>query len=113
LGGFLEASFRHYADGCHTHPVGYIEGWYVDPDLQRHGIGGRLVQVQENLIGLLMNLLENQIAIVTSGGNCIGREIALALVNPTSPEKVLTVGKVLGLRRKVASSTSVAVLAMC
>jgi len=96
LGGFLEASFRHYADGCHTHPVGYSEGWYGDPDLQRHAIGGRLVQVAEawarvqgcqemasdceieNLVSLQAHLaLDYEEA---DGGNCIGREIALALV---------------------------------
>lgn len=47
LGGFLEAALRPWADGCDTHPVGYIEGWYVDPDLRRQGWGGRLVQTAE------------------------------------------------------------------
>lgn len=47
LGGFLEANLRDYADGCATRPVGYIEGWYVDADLRRQGIGGRLVAAAE------------------------------------------------------------------
>ncbi len=47
LGGFLEASLRGYADGCETHPVGYIEGWYVDPDLRRQGVGRELVREAE------------------------------------------------------------------
>lgn len=47
LGGFLEASLRQMADGCDTSPVGYIEGWYVDPDLRREGYGQRLVQAAE------------------------------------------------------------------
>jgi aminoglycoside 6'-N-acetyltransferase I len=47
LGGFLEASLRHYADGCDTHPVGYIEGWYVDPGLRRQGVGRALVRAAE------------------------------------------------------------------
>ena len=47
LAGFLEASLRKYADGCSTSPVGYIEGWYVDPDLRRHGVGSLLVAAAE------------------------------------------------------------------
>jgi aminoglycoside 6'-N-acetyltransferase I len=47
LGAFLEASLRRYADGCDSSPVGYIEGWYVDPDLRRLGVGRRLVQAAE------------------------------------------------------------------
>ena len=47
LCGFLEASLREYADGCDTSPVGYIEGWYVEPAVQRQGIGRRLVQAVE------------------------------------------------------------------
>jgi aminoglycoside 6'-N-acetyltransferase I len=47
LGGFLEAGLRPYADGCDTKPVGYIEGWYVDADLRRTGIGGQLVRAAE------------------------------------------------------------------
>jgi aminoglycoside 6'-N-acetyltransferase I len=47
LGGFLEASLRQYADGCRTSPVGYIEGWYVDADLRRQGLGGKLVKAAE------------------------------------------------------------------
>lgn len=47
LGGFLEGGTRPYADGCDTRPVGYIEGWYVDPDLRGQGIGGELVRAME------------------------------------------------------------------
>jgi hypothetical protein len=42
LGGFLEAGTRKYSDGCDTSPVGYIEGWYVEPDLRRSGWGRAL-----------------------------------------------------------------------
>jgi len=45
--GFLEASTRKYAEGGESSPVGYIEGWYVDPDLRLHGIGRALVQAAE------------------------------------------------------------------
>lgn len=47
LGGFIEASIRYYADGCDTRNVGYIEGWYVDPDLRLQSLGRRLVAAAE------------------------------------------------------------------
>lgn len=47
LGGFLEAGIRKYAEGCETSPVGFIEGWYVDPDLRRQGWGGKLFAAAE------------------------------------------------------------------
>jgi GNAT superfamily N-acetyltransferase len=47
LCGFVEASIRPMADGCTTHPVGYVEGWYVDPDVRRKGVGRRLVVAAE------------------------------------------------------------------
>ena len=47
LCGFVEASLRPYVDGCCTRPVGYVEGWYVDPDMRRQGIGRRLVETAE------------------------------------------------------------------
>jgi GNAT superfamily N-acetyltransferase len=43
LCGFLEASLRPLAEDCTTHPVGYVEGWYVDPDVRRQGVGRRLM----------------------------------------------------------------------
>jgi aminoglycoside 6'-N-acetyltransferase I len=47
LCGFLEASVRPLADGCTTHPVGYVEGWYVDPDVRQSGVGRKLVEAAE------------------------------------------------------------------
>jgi aminoglycoside 6'-N-acetyltransferase I len=47
LGGFIEVSLRPWADGCDTHPVGYIEAWYVDADLRQTGVGRVLVQAGE------------------------------------------------------------------
>jgi aminoglycoside 6'-N-acetyltransferase I len=35
------------ADGCTTHPVGYVEGRYVDPDVRRQGVGRALVGAAE------------------------------------------------------------------
>jgi aminoglycoside 6'-N-acetyltransferase I len=45
--GFLEASLRLYVDGCATSPVGYIEGWYVDPQFRGAGVGRALVEAAE------------------------------------------------------------------
>jgi aminoglycoside 6'-N-acetyltransferase I len=47
LCGFAEAGERAYADGCESSPVAYLEGWYVDPDTRRQGVGGRLVRAVE------------------------------------------------------------------
>lgn len=47
LVGFLEVSLRNYAEGCHTHPVAYLEGWYVQPEARRRGIGTALVRAAE------------------------------------------------------------------
>src|SRR5687768_5938495 len=42
--GFLEANIRDYADGCRSRNVGYIEGWYVDEEYRRQGVGAALVR---------------------------------------------------------------------
>jgi aminoglycoside 6'-N-acetyltransferase I len=47
LAGFAEVGARAYADGCETSPVAYLEGWYVDPDVRRRGVGAALVRAAE------------------------------------------------------------------
>ena len=47
LCGFVEAALRSRADGCETSPVGYIEGWYVDEDARRRGVGRALIDAAE------------------------------------------------------------------
>ena len=46
--GYVEAGTRAYADGCRTSPVGYIEAWYVEPDVRRHGYGRALIAAAES-----------------------------------------------------------------
>ena len=47
LGGFLEASIRPIAEDCETDHVGYLEGWFVEPEARRSGIGRALVGFAE------------------------------------------------------------------
>lgn len=37
LGRFIKASLGMDAPGAKSSPVGYIESWYVDPDLRQQG----------------------------------------------------------------------------
>lgn len=47
--GFLEAGLRPHADGCDpSHPVGYVEGWYVVESQRRRGIGAALLRAAED-----------------------------------------------------------------
>ena len=48
LAGFLEASIRPFVEDCHSEHVGYLEGWFVDPEFRRGGIGRALVREAEN-----------------------------------------------------------------
>jgi len=45
--GFAEVSIRAYAEGCRTDRVGYLEGWFVEPQARRRGIGRQLVAAAE------------------------------------------------------------------
>ena len=47
LCAFAEVGTRAYADGCETSPVAYLEGWYVDADMRRRGVGAALVAAAE------------------------------------------------------------------
>jgi aminoglycoside 6'-N-acetyltransferase I len=48
LVGFLEASIRPFVEDCHSDHVGYLEGWFVEPDYRQNGIGGKLVRAAES-----------------------------------------------------------------
>lgn len=45
--GFAELSIRPCAEGCRTDRVAYLEGWYVEPEARRRGVGRALVQAAE------------------------------------------------------------------
>lgn len=45
---FLEASIRPFVEDCETDAVGYLEGWFVEPEFRQTGIGKRLVAAAEN-----------------------------------------------------------------
>ncbi len=47
LVGFLEASIRSHVEDCETDSVGYLEGWFVEDEYRRHGIGSGLVSQAE------------------------------------------------------------------
>ena len=47
LCGMVEVSIRPTAEECRTRDVGYLEGWYVDSDMRRRGVGRRLVEKAE------------------------------------------------------------------
>jgi aminoglycoside 6'-N-acetyltransferase I len=45
--GFLEVSIRPFVEDCETDHVGYLEGWYVEPEVRGRGIGRELVRIAE------------------------------------------------------------------
>ena len=47
LCGFVEVGSRPYAEGCASSPVGYIEGWWVDDDMRKRGVGRALIEAAE------------------------------------------------------------------
>jgi aminoglycoside 6'-N-acetyltransferase I len=47
LAAFLEASIRPVAEDCETDNVGYLEGWFVEENSRRHGLGRSLVDYAE------------------------------------------------------------------
>ena len=46
--GFIEVGLRSHADGCDpSHPVGFVEGWFVEEAHRRRKIGARLLREAE------------------------------------------------------------------
>ena len=48
LVGLLEASIRPYVEDCETDHVGYLEGWFVEPEFRKRGVGRELVRQAES-----------------------------------------------------------------
>ncbi len=48
LCGLVEVSIHREAPGCKTDRIGYLEGWYVDPDRRAQGVGRALVEMAED-----------------------------------------------------------------
>ncbi|MBI3788945.1 MAG: GNAT family N-acetyltransferase [Ignavibacteriales bacterium] len=47
LVGFVELSIRSHAEGCSSHRIAYLEGWFITPSARRKGIGKILVEAAE------------------------------------------------------------------
>lgn len=45
--GFLEVSIRPFVEDCESDSVGYLEGWFVEPEFRRTGVGSSLVRHAE------------------------------------------------------------------
>jgi aminoglycoside 6'-N-acetyltransferase I len=76
LAGFVEIGSREYAEGCDSNPVAYLEGWYVDPDVRRTGLGASLLKAAETWA---IEHGFSEIASDTELGNEIGLHAHLAL----------------------------------
>lgn len=46
--GFAELSKRPFAEGCNSSPVGFLEGWFVEPEFRRSGAGRALIAAAED-----------------------------------------------------------------
>ncbi|MCB1516216.1 MAG: GNAT family N-acetyltransferase [Hyphomicrobiaceae bacterium] len=41
--GFAEISERSVVDSCGNAPAAFLEGWFVEPEYQKQGVGGALI----------------------------------------------------------------------
>ena len=47
--GFVDVGLRSHADGCDpSHPVGFVEGWFVEQAYRHRGVGGCLMRAAED-----------------------------------------------------------------
>jgi aminoglycoside 6'-N-acetyltransferase I len=45
--GFAELSIRSHAEGCDAGQIAYLEGWFVDANARRRGVGRALIAAAE------------------------------------------------------------------
>jgi aminoglycoside 6'-N-acetyltransferase I len=48
LCGMVEAGVRPFANGVDEQPCAFVEGWWVDPDVRRIGVGRALIAAVED-----------------------------------------------------------------
>jgi len=48
LCGMVEAGVRPFANGVDEQPCAFVEGWWVDADVRRRGVGGALIAAVED-----------------------------------------------------------------
>src|SRR5690348_184300 len=48
LCGMVEAGIRPFANGVDEQPCAFVEGWWVDADVRRTGVGGALIAAVED-----------------------------------------------------------------
>lgn len=48
LVGFAEVSLRDWAEGCLSSPVGYLEGWFIEENNRKSGLGRKLLFASED-----------------------------------------------------------------
>lgn len=51
LGGFACMTIRSYVNGADANPCPHLEGWYVEGNLRRRGIGAALIKAAEAWCG--------------------------------------------------------------
>ena len=100
--GFVELSIRPHAAGCTSDRVAFVEGWYVEPEHRRRGVGAALMRAIEEA-GRAAGYPEIRIGVRASlPGNLrfyedLGYRTLAAGPHPRGPDYDMTLGKDLRL----------------
>lgn len=77
LHGFVEVSVRLSAEGCRPGPIGYLEGWYVEPAARGKGVGRALVRKAETwAVAHNCKEMASDAEIDNQGGRAAHRQLA-------------------------------------